>query len=596
MPFMRRRALTISAALAGALAVPAAAQAATYTVGAGQGACGGADTACETLGQAAEAVGSGDSVEVAPGTYEGATFTDPGVTVKGPDVTPGAAPSVIVTGGMTFASGGASILASMSVVSTTAAPAVHAREGASLSVRDAILVSASGHGLQFDDGPSLGIERARILSGGGGTAAILSQSDTGSPAKTIAIDSSIIAGPGGGAGLRVHTKGLGTGDVTVTGRHVTVAGAGTALDLDASQATGLLSGAGSIDATLRDSIVAGSVRKAPNSGLLGIAANSVDVTLERTDTTTPPEQMFVDIARRDFNLRFDAPVRNLGEAAPADDRDVDGQVREQGQPTDLGADEYVNTAPVAKIAADQAQVRQNQPVTFSAAGSADREGPLKEYRWTFSDGSTQTTAAPSVTKGFADIGAQSASLVVVDAEGATSAASAVPVTVVDGVAPAVSVDTPRANQTLRIFRTTTRTVTRKGKKVRVKRRTRNRIAFRGRSLDASGVRQVVVTVRLITKARKPATKKKPAAKKSQSASTCHWLSPSRGFLRRSCRKPILITAKLDATAQDGAWTYTIPSRRKLSAGTYEVAALGVDKAGAAGNSVPERGKARFKLR
>jgi len=100
---------------------PAAASAATYTVAAGAGPCGGADSGCATIAAAAGAAGAGDAVQIAPGTYtENATFGAGGVTVTGSTDAPG----VVVGGTLTFSGGGgrASCRSSSSRLEPGAAP------------------------------------------------------------------------------------------------------------------------------------------------------------------------------------------------------------------------------------------------------------------------------------------------------------------------------------------------------------------------------------------------------------------------------------------------------------------------------------------
>src|SRR5688572_15432778 len=71
----RRRSLTLAATALAVLAAPAAAHAATYTVKAGDGPCGGADSACGGLVEAAAAASSGDVFNVSAGIYTSANFT-----------------------------------------------------------------------------------------------------------------------------------------------------------------------------------------------------------------------------------------------------------------------------------------------------------------------------------------------------------------------------------------------------------------------------------------------------------------------------------------------------------------------------------------
>ena len=78
----RRRSLGLAATALVVLAAPAAAQAATYTVKAGDGACGPGDLACGGLVEAAAIATAGDVFNVGPGTYPSAKFTTD-VTIAG---------------------------------------------------------------------------------------------------------------------------------------------------------------------------------------------------------------------------------------------------------------------------------------------------------------------------------------------------------------------------------------------------------------------------------------------------------------------------------------------------------------------------------
>ena len=82
-------------------------------------------------------------------------------------------------------------------------------------------------------------------------------------------------------------------------------------------------------------------------------------------------------------------------------------------------------------------------VNFTAGGSADPDGTLATYAWSFGDGATSTAADPSYT--YTEAGTYTASLVVTDDNGAPSGAATVVITVVvdddgDGVSPPADCD------------------------------------------------------------------------------------------------------------------------------------------------------------
>ena len=596
----RRGALGAAAAAVLALAAPAAAQAATYTVAAGGGTCGGGDTSCESLVEAAGAVAGGDTVQIAPGVYnEAPTFTAPGVTITGST----SAPGVIVTGTITFSGSGTtpSVLEKLVVApSVPASPAVGVSGSAGVAVRDAFLLSAAGSGMAISNGTGNELTRTTVVSGAATGAAVDVQAGT-APVNLV-LSSSILSGGEGGSGLLVRT-GVGTllpgsaAPATVTARHVTIAGSANAIALDSSAAVGLLTApAGSITATVTDSIVHGGTPRSANPGVPLVAAgNTATLTLTRTDQAIPDGQLFVSPARRNFHLRADAPVIDKGQVTPGDSAtDVDGQPRENGAASDLGADEFVNGTPTASFAVTTPNPRSSHPITFDASGSTDREGAfgggISEYRWTFGDGTTETTTTPTVNHTYGGQGAVAVQLVVVDRQGGTSQPATIGLRIADGTPPVVIVTSPRPNRTFPLVATTTKTVTANGVTRDVRTRKRARIGFGGRAKDPSGVTAVHISLqRLVrgTEARRGA--RASAAKKKRD---CVWLHAKRGLIVRRCDRPILIKARL----RGRKWAYIVPRDIKLGPGTYRVSAYGTDGAGSFGNAAPKaRRVVRFKL-
>jgi hypothetical protein len=558
-----------------ALAVPAAAGAATYTVAAGGGACGGGDNACGTIAAAAGAAGAGDAVQIAPGTYtESATFAAGGVTVVGSTDAPG----VVVGGTLTFSGGGAPSVLQKLIVATPAGggPAVASTGAAGVAVRDAVLISADGPGMSITGGAGNELTRSSALAaaaGGTGVAVAL-----GTAGANMTIDSSIVSGGASGIGLAV-TTGNGTlvsaGSGSVTARHVTIAGAATAVSLDSSRATGLLSAQGNIAMTATDAIVQGAVARKNNTGLLGLVGppNTASVTLTRTDQTATPEALFVNPTKRNYHLRADAPVIDQGQVTAGESAtDLDGQPRSVGAASDLGADEFVNTRPTAMIAVTTPSPRATVPVTFDGSGSADREagsgGGIAEYRWSFGDGSTQTTAVPTVDHIYPKAANVVAQLVTVDRQGAASDPATTSVALASGTAPAVVITKPRSNATISLL-----AKRRKGER----RRRRATISFAGTANAAAGVKSVVVTIERI----------------GATTKTCTWLDKRKGLVKAPCAKPPLINAKL----AKGAWSYRVSSSIKLGRGAYRISAYGTDNGGTFGNAASAKRRiVRFRLR
>src|SRR3990170_2892465 len=175
MPRMgRRRSLTLAATALAVLAAPAAAQAATYTIKAGDGPCGGADLAC---------------------------------------------------------GGAVSKLSKVAVVTGAAnAPALYVSGGGGLELSDAVVVSRDGFGIFITSGAGNKIVRTGVATGGQATGAIQVQTGPDDPgAVDVTVESSVLTG--GGAGIRAFTRnneaealaGRRAGDITLTLRHITAA-------------------------------------------------------------------------------------------------------------------------------------------------------------------------------------------------------------------------------------------------------------------------------------------------------------------------------------------------------------------------------------
>jgi len=520
----RRRSLSIAAVAITMLAAPAAAQAATYTVKAGGGTCGGGDLACESLAAAAAAAAPGDVFNVSPGTYASATFAVGGVTIAG-------APNFSVAGTLTFSAdaGGVSKLQKAVIGQTSASPALVASGAAGLEVSDSGVASA-GDAAVFSEGTANRVVRSVFVTTGGTAAAVrVTSADLSSAAKALTMESTLVTG--GAAGLSVNTGSGGpastAGDIAVKLRHVTAAGSANGLRLDASQAVVAVGGpVGNITADVENSIIENATAKAVFPGVLNLPLlpvlappNTVTDTYDvQTLRTFDPNAVFVNPARRNFRLRAGSPAIGVGGVTAGESAtDFEGQDRATA-PTDLGFDEFVAAPPT---------------------------GP-------------PPSPVPPVATG-------------------------------DGAPPVIVITKPKANQRIKLTKTTTRTVTvtRNGKRTRVKRRTtkRTKIGFAGTATDKSGVKGVIVTLeRLSVTASTPKTAAKSSAATAPTKK-CRWFSATKGIVLKSCAKPVLLLAKL---ATDGTWTYNIKSTVRLKAGVYRLSAAGADKGGVFGNAAPSK--------
>jgi hypothetical protein len=567
----RRRSLSLAAAVVAGMVAPAAASAATYTVSPGAGACAGADLACGGLAEAATAVNAGaggDTINVAAGTYPGATFNVGGLTING-----GA--GVAITSTVEFTAGAVSTLSKVAVGQSGAVDAVRVTgTSAGLELSDAVVLSQHGNGVLIAAGAANRIVRSLVTSGGG-PSAIRVISTAGTPAKVVTLESTIAGGGGSGIGA-VTTGGLAAGgNITLILRHVTAAGTSNGILLDASSGAFAVLGGGSIGATLTDSIALNNVTR-NDPGLLGIGANSATIDATRSLLTGDAATLFANPARLNFRLRPDAvaAIGQGGMTAGESAADFEGEDR-AAAPTDLGGDEYNNAPPVAKIVVKTPTPRATRAVTFDGSGSIDREasygGGITQYQWSFSDGKTETTAGPTVRHAFPKEGNAAAQLVVADREGAASAPATVALKLVDGTPPTVGIVKPNNNQKIKLFTTNKKT----------KKRTRTKLVFGGLARDANGIAQIVLTLEKIKTGSGKSTK-------------CNWFDAKKGFVNRSCQRPVLIAAQLKKNSTTGEWSYTI--KRNLNRGTYKLAAVGIDKTGASGNAGGSQiGVRRFRL-
>jgi hypothetical protein len=506
-------------------------------------------------------------------------------------------------------------------------PALAGGDASSLVLTDDFIASglSQGDAIAFTGnatGGSNTLTRVAALafSSGGNAVSILS-AGTSAVAKELKIDTSILSGGVMGAGLLTKSESaamIGTttaGDIHASLVHATLGGSGLGVVVDADAQGNLLSFAprGSIAVEVDRSILHGSSTVRNNDGLLSpivLPANTASLAITQSDTpqvassdtgstvtvanstNTPDALLFRNVATKNLHLRADAPVINKGgpQVAGESTTDIDGQPRVNGPASDLGADEFVNLPPTAALAVSNAKPRQNEQVTFDATKSSDPEagfgGKIAEYHWDFGDGQTATTNTATVQHAYANVGAVSAKLVVVDNFGAASAATApVALTVSDGTPPKVTIATPKKNQKLKLFSSLVKKT--KAKDGTVKRTTvlkRRTLRFFGTASDDKGVAGVEVALRRVS-VTKTAKKKKatPAAK----AAVCIFFDGKRAFVRRSCSAPPFYKAGFAS----GAWSSPLKSTVKLRAGVYELLVRATDTNG----NVSAPVTVRFKL-
>jgi hypothetical protein len=295
----------------------------------------------------------------------------------------------------------------------------------------------------------------------------------------------------------------------------------------------VLSPAGSIAVTADRSIVRGA--QAHTDCASCVNQNTATVTVTNSDTSNA--DLFVNAGARNFHLRADAPVIDQGGplAGGESDRDVDGQPRVAGAASDLGADEFVNLAPLARLA-PPAPVRTPGAVTLDASASLDPEagsgGGISAFHFDFGDGSSTDAPTPNAAHAYAKPGTYTARVTVTDAQGLAATSEPVQVQVADGIAPTARIISPR-----------------NGKKLR----RRGPVRFTGSAADDVGVAAVGLTLRRI------GTKR---------------------------------VTNIKVRVQQGIWSYKLPKKLKRKRGSYELKAYAVDTAG----NVSKAARVRFTLK
>ncbi len=114
-----------------------------------------------------------------------------------------------------------------------------------------------------------------------------------------------------------------------------------------------------------------------------------------------------------------------------------------------------NTPPTANLTANPTSGPAPLTVTLDGSGSTDPEGQALTYQWTFGDGQSTTTAASSIQHTYA-AGSYTASLVVVDDQGAPSTPDTVAIQA-GNTAPAPSITSPAEGTLFSVGQTLTLT-------------------------------------------------------------------------------------------------------------------------------------------
>jgi hypothetical protein len=501
----RRLALSLTAL---AFVLPTAARAATVTINPG-------DNVQAKLDGAAD----GDTVHFKPGTYTG-TFTAAKntLTVEGEGGVFLVSPSGATAATLTYTGSNAK-LTDITVLSTVA---------------DAVVLGKDGSTIQ----------RAEIVATKSGQSAVSVVGAGLDAARTITVDSSVLTGPKAFS-ASYAAPGIGVSTITAAFRHVTAIGNVVA---DASAGVGL---GGGITETFLDSIIRG--KQVPAAGAPTTATITADPARNSVaEAATDVAALFVKPAGFDFHLRADATaVLDKGQVTAGEsEKDLDGDPRTNGPASDYGADEFVNRAPTAALAAPGAKVRQNVPATFDASKSADPEGAsgggIANYHWDFGDGKTADTTTPTTTHAFPERKSYNVTVTVTDRQGAASAASApVAVDVLDGTPPEVSVSQPLTKQRINLY------------KPRTKKRAK--VTFFGKASDDTQLAKVYLALRAV------------AVKNGR----CKWFDGKSKLVTGECGNPPVLATALTGTT----WRYALPRKARLPKGPYLLAAIAVDASG-----------------
>lgn len=283
----------------------------------------------------------------------------------------------------------------------------------------------------------VGLEAARLTTTitdsliqvtGPGSIGLAPQTQPGQD-TTVNADGVTVLGPGVNAtGVYAATANADAQNVTVNVVDAVFRGFDSTMNTSAGGA-----GAAGINASYSDYDAAGNV----DGGTGAITASNV---------TNLGDARFVNAAAGDYRLRFDSPLRDVGEpGAPTTTLDLSGGARLAGARRDIGAYEYQARPPLAAIAGP-ASAGAGEQVTFSAAGASDPDpGDTLSYAWTL-DGAPAGNG-PTLSASFPAAGEHAVGLTVADPTGRKASAGhtvtvSVPVAPPAPTAPAADTTAP----------------------------------------------------------------------------------------------------------------------------------------------------------
>lgn len=564
------RAAPVAAALA--LILPAAASADTTVDPAFTGTCE-REATCATIADAVAAVAAGDTIKVLPGTYaESVTIPagKDGLTLDG-------ATGVALVGGITVGSDDVAV-SRFAISRPMGDDAAVIANGDGFSLDDAFVVGVTSPALTVTGGAHV----RRSLLVGAAAAADAIRADTAAGEHAIAVDSSVLVGGAEAAGIAVTPTGPTAGPVTVDLRHVTIPGTnryGIELDSSGAPALPLSEPPGNITATISGSIVHGQEGSLARN-YDGLAANAIEATFANSDAQAmrtasvtalgqevsgsprgPTVDMGMATVTADaalfgptFRLLVGSPAIDTGGAVVGGESqtDIDGDPRLVGAATDIGADEFVNTAPVAKgLTATPASPVSGQAVTFTFDAADPDPGDKLFYGIDWGDGSPRQSADANVVGHvYERPGTYTVQFAAIDASTTPSNLVSQTITVRDGAKPTA--------------RITNRKLLAKRRELRV----------RGRAADESGVAKVEVAL-------------------TRNAG-CRQFTGKRFRRSGGCRKNLIWLA---ATQFGGdRFELTTDPDVKIRRGKYTIRARATDTAGNVGTKFSREARSQVRLR
>jgi PKD repeat protein len=445
-----------------------------------------------------------------------------------------------------------------------------------LYISDSLITTTKGTAATYDGGTGETIAntllRSQVFSSAAQGHAVDVLSENTATRVFLNIDSSIVSGGPSGIGILASPgkyANVSTASISVNAVHTTVAGSAKSAVADAAPTSdNLLTFPGDAFVAFDRSIVHGAAQATSGTNHPGpmshTSTGSVDIVRSDTDVspgtgvtvggsqTSSDKALFLNADAGNFHLRADSPAIDQGGTPDASQSqtDVDGDPRQVGSASDLGADEYVNHKPTAQFIANATRISARQTVTFDAAPSRDPDNGdrITEYRWDFGDGQTQATRDTQITHRYAQTGTYTVSLTTVDLHSLVSDVATVAVTVeassaLNRTRPQISVTSPKTGQ--RISRS-------------------KRLVLTGRASDEAGIRRVQVSIRLVRRSAKA------------SATKCTFVKGSR-LVRKRCSQAPQLSAKFSG----GKWRYRAPRKLHLPRGLYVMHVRATDKTGVA---------------